>query len=148
VVMQMVLTSFQSEKLNGDLTALTVGAFEPVLEGIPDEDIWTCYLYAQRFRALRASFTVADLWWAWEQIQERRKTEPDFYADTPAHQLRRHQRAAEEERERVMRENCQRCYSTGMEIVPGKGARRCDHVGGSNLVVIGKEGRGDERHAS
>jgi hypothetical protein len=142
VVMQMVLTSFQSERLNAELTALTVGAFEPVLEGVPDEDLWTCYLYAQRHRELRASFTAADLWWAWTQIEERRKTEPDFYADTPAHQLRREQRAAEEERERVMREKCQRCFSTGMEVMPGKGARKCDHVGGSNLVVMGRGAEG------
>lgn len=141
MVLQIALTSFQSERLNPELTALTVGAFEPVLEGIPDEDLWSCYLYAQRFRELRASFTVADLWWAWTQIQERRKNDPTFYADTEAHVVRRRQQEAEAERERVMREKCQRCHSTGIESVPGKGARRCDHVGGSNLVVMGKEAK-------
>jgi len=35
---------------------------------------------------------------------------------------------AEPEEARVLRVNCQRCHGTNTELVPGKGARPCDHL--------------------
>jgi hypothetical protein len=126
--MQQLLASFRSDAVNADLLVLTVGAFEPILDGIPDEDLWPCYIYAMRYRELHGVFTPTDIWWAWERIQEKRETDPTFYGETAAHRRRREQLREEEERDRIARENCRRCFASGFEIVPGKGARQCKHL--------------------
>lgn len=45
----------------------------------------------------------------------------------------------ETEAERIARESCERCHATGTEIIPGRGARPCDHarVNSASSPIIG-----------
>lgn len=48
-------------------------------------------------------------------------------------------KSEETEGDRIVREGCERCHATGTEIIPGRGARPCDHarVNSASSPIIG-----------
>lgn len=96
--------------------AVTVVAYEHVCSDIPTRFLWKSYVTSMRMERHRI-WSQTDLWLGWEKYQQT----DEF------------RRIKDEEAHRTMeggaRSQCQRCFGTGMEFIPGKGVRPgCKHA--------------------
>lgn len=57
-------------------------------------------------------------------------------------------KVVESDEDRARRESCTRCFSTGTENVPGKGARACNHEGSNEATGIIRSGSDENKGSS
>jgi hypothetical protein len=101
---------------SNDVMKMSIIAFEDICDEIPTEHLWRSYIFSMRQKRDRL-WSASDCWHGWELYQkseEYRKLSAEVSA-------------VEAARLEELRRNCERCYSSGMDVVPGKGARRCTH---------------------
>lgn len=88
-------------------------AWKTITMPVPSDRLYEAYAYAVQNRNPERLLRAEELCFAWRQLQAGYRS------------------AGEDGGQRMLAANssagCDRCYGTGMEVVPEKGARRCSH---------------------